>query len=80
VVSQIVEEAQREGTPLSELERKVKDVIIRLSRVCVSSEIGGHGRLRSQNTWFRNSTKHSDCMCRMNGLRFSVPWGFWNVL
>jgi hypothetical protein len=28
VVSRIVEEAQREGTPLSELERKIKDVLI----------------------------------------------------
>ncbi len=28
-VSRIVEEAQHEGTPLSELERKIEDVIIR---------------------------------------------------
>ena len=28
MVSRIVEEAQREGAPLSELERKVKEVLI----------------------------------------------------
>jgi hypothetical protein len=28
MVSRIVEEAQREGTPLSDLERKTKDVLI----------------------------------------------------
>ena len=39
VVSRIVEEAQREGTPLSEPERRIKDVIIRSFVTVVKSPL-----------------------------------------
>ena len=40
VVSRIVEEAQREGTPLSELERKIKDVLINNPRFLTGMRCG----------------------------------------